>query len=163
MATSDDATDYSVTGTKPISIITHTVARDYRMAGIELIDFIDKHTGIEFNISELKREFKTRCEDYMETLSPEVESKAVELCSHIIYEVGPESRKVRKGTGDKVWKFIITIGKVDHYVFVASFKQDGATYTQSNRKTSMIMTLKQAALIVHDTLSRIVEYGIEHN
>jgi hypothetical protein len=59
-------------------------------------------------MDELKRQFKKHCPDYMDPLQINKALKAVEFCSKVIYEVGPESRKVKKGTGDKVWKFVFT-------------------------------------------------------
>jgi hypothetical protein len=53
-------------------------------------------------MDELKRQFKKHCPDYMDPLQINKGLKAVEFCSEVIYEVGPESRKVKKRTGDKV-------------------------------------------------------------
>lgn len=41
----------------------------------------------------------------MDTLTIDGKSKAVEFCSKIIFEIGPESRNVKKDDGNKVWKF----------------------------------------------------------
>lgn len=77
------------------------------MLGIKAAEFLEKHTGMEFNLAELRKIFKTHCDDYMEDLQRDqrVPSKAVEFCSKVIYEVGLDSRKVKKGTGDKVHAF----------------------------------------------------------
>lgn len=89
--------------------MTHTTAKEYTMVGITAKEFLEKHTGMKFNIQELRRTFII--DDYMTDLQMEVKSKAVEFCSKVIYEVGPESRKVKKGTGDKVWKFVFPVGE----------------------------------------------------
>ncbi|XP_076229469.1 LOW QUALITY PROTEIN: uncharacterized protein LOC143175230 [Nomia melanderi] len=60
---------------------------------------------------ELRKTFEVHCNDYMDDIVKDQPSKAVEFCSKVIYEVGPESRKVNKSTEDKVWKFTFNINK----------------------------------------------------
>lgn len=76
------------------------------MVGFSPKEFIDAHTGLEFNYKDLQLQFKRHCFDYMEDLKGDTKSLAIEFASKVIYEVGPESRKIKKVTGDKVWKFI---------------------------------------------------------
>lgn len=159
MATRATTASYSVSGSKPAILMAHTVAQEYQIVGITAKEFLDKHTGMDFNLPELRRIFKTHCSDYMDDLQEDVRSQAVEFCSKVIYEVGPESRKVKKGTGDKVWKFIFKNGEINHYVFIATYKQENAEFRPENTPNTMILSLKQAALIVHETLARLVQYG----
>jgi len=158
---------YEVVGTKPNSIITHGMAKEYSITGISPLEFIDKHSGLDFDVDSLRLEFKKHCDDYMTDLMLERKSKAVEFCSKIIYEIGPESRKVKKGTGDKVWKFIFSV-KVNnieekHSVFVATYKQENAQFVQDHQAKSMILTLKQSGLIAMETFSRLVKIGYTKN
>lgn len=154
---------YEVVGSKPQSLITHGVSKEFQITGISPQDFITKHSGLDFDIISLMNEFKKHCDDYNTDLSLDKPSKAVEFCSKIIYEIGPESRKVKKGTGDKVWKFIFNIKKENveekHTVFVATYKQENAQYVPENKEKSMILTLKQAGLIALNTFSRLVAIG----
>nr|QPL15330.1 hypothetical protein [Hymenopteran phasma-related virus OKIAV232] len=143
--------------------MAHTVAKEYQIVGVTAKEFLEKHTGMDFNLVELRKIFKTHCDDYMAELQEDVKSKAVEFCSKVIYEVGPESRKVKKGTGDKVWKFIFKVGEVSHYVFIATYKQENAEFKPENTQNTMILSLKQAALLVHETLARLVVYGYRKN
>nr|QPL15356.1 nucleoprotein [Hymenopteran phasma-related virus OKIAV234] len=159
MATRATTANFSVSGSKPQALMAHAVAKEYEVIGYSSRDFLDKHTGLEFDLGELKRAFKVHCPDYMEPIVADVKSKAIEFCSKVIYEVGPESRKVKKGTGDKVWKFIFKNPTGDSYVFIATYKQENAEFRPESTKNTMILSLKQAALIVHDTLARLVELG----
>ncbi|KZC08163.1 hypothetical protein WN55_10034 [Dufourea novaeangliae] len=149
---------------KPATLMAHTVAKEYNVVGMTVKDFLDKHTDMEFNLTELRKMFKLHCHDYMENLVLDKASKAVEFCSKVIYEVGPESRKVKKGTGDKVWKFVfkkkVDNKEVSHFVFIATYKQENAEFKPDNTQNTMILSLKQAALLGHDTFARLVEIGL---
>ena len=160
MPTDATTASYSVRGSKPGVLLAHTIAKEYTIVGITVKEFMDKHTGMEFNLNELRKIFKTHCNDYMEDLAQDKSSKAVEFCSKVIYEVGPDSRKVKKGTGDKVWKFIFKVGNDDHFVFIATYKQENAEFKPENTHNTMILSLKQAALLVHETLARLVSFGL---
>lgn len=156
---------FSVSGSKPAVLMAHTIAREYELVGITSKEFMDKHTGMDFNLTELRRAFKLHCDDYMEDLVDDVKSKAVEFCSKVIYEVGPESRKVRKGTGDKVWKFVFTRNddQTKHFVFIATYKQENAEFKPESNLNTMVLSLKQAALLVHETLARLVVFGMSQS
>lgn len=149
------------------SLLSHGVSKEYNITGITPQNFIDKHSGLDFDINSLRSEFKKHCDDYMTDLALDRKSKAVEFCSKIIYEIEPESRKVKKGTGDKIWKFIFNkkVQNADekHKVFVATYKQENAQYTPENREKSMILTLKQSGLIALETFSRLVKLGYNKN
>lgn len=133
---------YEVSGAKPESLFAHGIAKEFTITGITPQDFINTHTGLDFDIDDLRANFKKHCTDYQESLALDQKSYAVEFCSKIIYEIGPESRKVRKGTGDKIWKFIFPVKKQNttehHTVFVATYKQENAVYTLDNKDKSMI-------------------------
>lgn len=156
---------YEVVGSKPESLIAHAVSKEFNITGISPDDFITKHSGLDFDVTKLRTEFKKHCDDYMTDLALEQRSKAVEFCSKIIYEIGPESRKVKKGTGDKVWKFIfnVKVGTIDekHTVFVATYKQENAQFISDDKPKSMILTLKQSGLIALETFSRLVKLGYQ--
>lgn len=159
MTTSATTARCCISGSKPAVLMTHTVAQEYQMVGVTAKEFLEKHTGMDFKLIELRRIFKTHCDDYMNELQEDVKSKAVKFCSKVIYEVGPESRKVKKRTGDKVWKFIFKSSDVNHYVFIATYKQENAEFKPENTPNTMILSLKQEALLVHETLVRLVQYG----
>jgi hypothetical protein len=152
---------YDVVGARPESLIAHGIEKEYIISGITPKDFVDTHTGLDFDISLLRSTFKVHCTDYMENLARDVKSSAVEFCSKIIYEIGPNSRKVRRGTGDKVWKFIFTVKEGQlvekHTVFVATYKQENAQFNPDDKPKSMILTLKQAGLIALETFSRLIK------
>ncbi|KAK9303359.1 hypothetical protein QLX08_004947 [Tetragonisca angustula] len=90
-------------------------------------------------------------------------SLAVQFALKTIYEVEPESRKVRKGIGNKVWKYIFPVGKEKHSVFIATYKQENAEFIHKNTENTMILSLEQSALIAHETLSRLIKLGLNEN
>jgi hypothetical protein len=163
MTTRAVTASYSVSGSKPAVLIAHTMTQEFQIVGITAKEFLEKPTGMDFNLIELRRIFKTHCDDYMNELQEDVKSKAIDFCSKVIYEVGPECRKFKKGTGDKVWKFIFKSGDENHYVFIARYRQEDAEFEPENTRNIMILSLKQAELLVHETLARLVQYGFRKN
>lgn len=120
-----------------MEILAHTQARECIIKGVTPDDFFTKHAAAEINLDDMQATFKSMCEDYMEPLTMESPSKSVEFCSKIIFEIGPESRKVKKSDGDKVWKFkfpYVDDNKKLYVacVFVCTFKSDNA----ENKQTS---------------------------
>lgn len=162
---------YEVVGSKPQNLLAHSIAKEYTITGLTPDNFIKTHSGLDFDIQALRAEFRKHCTDYMLDLVLDKPSYSVEFCSKIIYEIGPESRKVRKGTGDKLWKFIFDVQNVvgatttstKHTVFVATYKQDNAVYEPDNKEKSMILTLKQAGLIALETFSRLIKIAYSQN
>lgn len=92
----DLSVELTAKGSLPIEILSHTQAREYIIKGITPEDFYTKHAAAEIDINDMKTKFKTMCEDYMEPLALEQPSKAVEFCSKMIFEIGPER-------GDTSW------------------------------------------------------------
>lgn len=163
MALTGDNPDYSVEGSKPIEITNHMIAKTYIITGITPEDFTKEHGGLAIDLEQLKEEFKKHCDDYEQDLIGNVKSKALEFCSKVIYIIGPESRKVKKGTGDKTWKFVFTPAnptEQKHTVFVSTYKQENADCKMVYKPHHMTLTLKQAALICHDTFDRMVRFAI---
>lgn len=151
----DKTTDYSVAGAKPIDLINHMLARHYVISGIIASDIVKFYGGQAIDLPELQKQFKLHCPDYMEEIG-DAPSKAIAFCAKIIYEVGPESRKVKRGSGDKTWKFIFVNKNINHAVFVSTYKEESNDCKALHKPTHMIMTLKQAALIAHETFARVV-------
>lgn len=98
--------DYHALGSKPEALAAHIIEKTYELTGISPEDFIRLHAADQFNYLLLQNEFKKHCMDYCDDLQPGLPSLAVDFCAKIVFEIGPESRKIKKGTSDKVWKFI---------------------------------------------------------
>lgn len=98
-ADNDNTINYTTAGQTPASLLSHTVKRDYIILGVTPEEFIDKHRSAAFDFDNIRRRFGQICEDFEDELAMERKSKAVEFCSKMIYEVGPEARQVRKKTG----------------------------------------------------------------
>lgn len=153
--TTEKTTDFSVPGAKPNDLINHLLARQYTITGITASDFVKQHGGQAIDLPELQKQFKLHCLDYMEEIG-DAPSRALSFCSKIIYEIGPDSRKVRKGSGDKTWKFVFINKNVNHAVFVSTYKEDANEFQVTHKPTHLTLTLKQAALIAHETFARVV-------
>lgn len=153
--TSEKIADFSVAGAKLNDLINHLLARQYTISGITASDFIKHHGGQAIDLPELQKQFKLHCPDYMEEIG-DAPSKALSFCSKIIYEIEPESRKVKKGTGDKTWMFVFVNKNINHAVYVSTSKEDSNDFKATHKPTHMILTLKQAALLAHETFARVV-------
>lgn len=103
--TDNDYTHFELNGKTPNALMTHTIEKTYDIYGIMLEDLVKNHGNEEFNYNELKNTFSTFCKDFTSPVDYNTASKAVEFASLMIYEVGPEARRVKKNVSDKVWKF----------------------------------------------------------
>lgn len=164
----DLSNELITTGALPIEILSHTQAKEYVIKGITPDDFFTKHSTADVDISQLQSAFKAICIDYMEPLKIDVPSKAVEFCSKIIFEIGPDSRKVKKADGDKVWKFKFAYRDEDGkpYVacaFICTFKADNSEYKQTGEARKMILSVKQASLLALDTFCRLSDLAYTHD
>jgi len=153
------ATEYHAAGSKPESLATHLVEKTFEITGVTPEDFVTKHAAEQFDYAALKASFAKHCLDYGQDLKTGTPSMAVDFCAKIIFEVGPDSRKVKKGTSDKVWKFIFTNGASKHVVFVATYKQETSEYKQEATAKHMVVSLKQAGLLAMETFTRLVVYA----
>ncbi|CAH0562772.1 unnamed protein product [Brassicogethes aeneus] len=152
-----------VSGITPLQLNEHSQKATYQMIGMTPKDFITDHGAIELDFKELQRKFKSYCQDYMETISVDTKSLAVDFCAKVVYYVGPESRSVKKTTGDKYWrfKFPYTIDgltdktKISKVVFVATYKSEKTEVQDSTEANKLILTVKQASLLAMDTFDRL--------
>nr|QXV86665.1 MAG: nucleocapsid protein [Tibet bird virus 1] len=157
---------YKVSGTAPNQLLNHTIKKDYIILGITPEDFIKKHGSVQFDFEKLTKEFKKICYDYLDPLMQGVASRAVEFCSKMLYEVGPESRQVKKKDGDKVWKFDFiykdnATGKVIIKVaFVCTFKDDKNEYIPEATTDKIVLTVKHASLLAINTLELINQIAL---
>lgn len=97
--------------------------RDYIILGVTPEEFIEKHGSAAFDFTGVRRHFGRICEDFEAPLGLEVKSKAVEFCSKMIYEVGPEARQVRKKDGDKTWRFMFVYNHGDKLTNKSGIRQ----------------------------------------
>lgn len=109
-------------------------------------DFLAERGSQTFNFIAFQDMFKKICHDYKDNIATKVKSKAIEFCSKILFEVGPESRKVKRSTGDKVWKFRFCYKVADKLLvktaFVCTFKGADAKNEQTSEPDKMIMSVK---------------------
>lgn len=159
----DAETNFNLNGQAPADLVRHSVQREYILLGISPEDYINKHGASEFSLSDLQACFKTICEDYMTDLVRDRRSMAVEFCSLIIYEIGPESRKGSKTT-DKIWKmrfpYNVNGRLITKTLFVATYRtQQYKTLYEANVK--LVVTVKQAGLFAMDTFDRLTKMAYQ--
>ena len=106
----------------------------------------------------LQREMKRHCYDYMEPLG-EGKSMALEFCSKILLEIEPKFRKIKKGMSAETWIFYFADKDENgqkHAIFVSPFRGENAELKAAYGSHYMSLSLKEAALISHDTHARLV-------
>lgn len=104
--TADNNNIITTAGTAPAEILNNVATRTYNILGMTPADIIKEHGSTTMDFNDIKKEFKKICLDFGTILQLEEQSKAVEFCSKMIFEVGPEARQVRKQHGDKTWKCV---------------------------------------------------------
>lgn len=149
--------DFEIAGAVPNDLLSHTVSKQYVIIGMTPEEFVAKHGSTEFDINNLKKQFKTICKDYGDNLSLEDKSRAVEFCSKVIYEIGPDSRKGKK-TEDKVWKlrFPYKDGSILKIatLFIATYRNSEFKPCYEPGK-KLCVTVKQAGLLAMDTFNKL--------
>lgn len=155
------STNVEIKGFEPECTRGFLILKEYEITGYTLEDFQTRHGGADFDFDDIQKEFEKHCTDYAKDLEPKVASKAVHFCSVVLFEIGPESRKVKKGTGDKTWKLFFPVANeagvvTKHVVHISTFKGEGAVYKASNTGTGMLLTLKMAGLLAQVVFSKIV-------
>uniref|UniRef100_A0AAT9JEX4 Nucleocapsid protein n=1 Tax=Blattella germanica phasmavirus 1 TaxID=3133448 RepID=A0AAT9JEX4_9VIRU len=145
---------FELSGAKPTELTSHSVAKTFTILGMTPDEFIKLHGGAQFDFDEIIMEFTKRCRDFMDPLEMHTRNMSVEFASIIIYNIGPESRRIKKKDGDKTWIFQFPYndnGLKVETVFVSTFK---ASQPKSNPK-KLILTVKQASLLSIMTLHKI--------
>lgn len=137
------------------------MGKEYIILGCTPSDFIKEHGSSVFNMVDLVGQFRQVCDDYGDPLVMSSKSKAVEFAAKIMYVVGPESRKVKKADGDKVWKFKFMYNLNNKLsvktAFVCTFKSTNTIPAYNVKENKIILTIKQASLLAIQTLELINE------
>lgn len=90
-------------GQRPEEIASQNIEREIVIMGVIPSDFMTEHAPATFDLSDFQIKFKKICRDYGKPLIWVTPFKALQFCSKVLYKIGPESRKVKKSTGDKTW------------------------------------------------------------
>lgn len=154
------ATPLPLQGITVQSLMENVGQGDIVLTGKSPSSFLQDHSGTALDFHELQTQFVKHVPDFSSDLSYDVANIAVEFCSRIIYEVGPNTRSVKKDTGDRYWKFIVMHGDVRHVLLVRTYK--ATTYVQKDvihTDTSMEMTVKEAGLLAMITFSKLITIG----
>lgn len=148
-------TEEVVRGWEVTNMSAHSLKESYDLNGIPVSDFIKNHGAGEFNIVKLREEFAKHCPDYPNIVL-NGDSVAAEYCSKVLYDIGPQSRQVKKKDGDKYWRLGMKKGNEVHGVTIATYKGEESRFVEQYKEKHMVMTVRQAGLIAQDILKEIV-------
>lgn len=158
-ADNENTNNYTAAGVTPASLLAHTVKKDYVILGTTPQEFMDRHGSAAFDFNAIRAHFSLICEDFEAQLALETPSKAVEFCSKMIYEVGPEARQVRKKDGDKTWRFMFVYKKNNKLqtkvAFVSTYKTDESSYKVEMEPTKITLSVKTASLLAVIILNKL--------
>lgn len=105
---------------------THVLAETFNVRNMSVEDFKNDHGGQVFDFPALKEKFANFCKDYYnQVIMHDSATKGIYFCAKMLFSVGPESRKVKKDQGDKIYKFIFsyTTPKEDVETMFADYKK----------------------------------------
>lgn len=156
----DDSTR-NASGATPHDLIGHASQKQYEIIGVTVSEMIDAFGSASFDIADLVTQFTYICPDFNDSvLALDTRSYAVEFCAYVIYQIGPESRQVKKTTGDKTWRMRF----IDHdknnqmtvkTLFISTFKNGKAPERPQVHKLALSLTIKQASLLALIQLSLV--------
>lgn len=129
------------------------------MLGITPDEFLEDHGVDNFDFNKMKMRFGDMGFDYFNKLKEGEPNMGVQFASIIIYTVGPQSRKVKAKSNDKVWIFRFPYDglKSDNLrvkyntVYVSTYKNEDNEY-----KIDLTTTNKLRLSVKHATLLSIV-------
>lgn len=97
------------------------------------------------------------CPDYGKTLDLETQSYAVSFTSKMLYDIGPQSRKVRRETGDRYWKVKLPGGDAVIATHRTQLNYEYQLIETSDDKKCVMLSMKYAGMLATDELSLIVK------
>lgn len=87
---------------------SHVLGETINVVNMAVDDFKAEHGGQVFDFAKLKEDFAKFCKDYNDTIFEDSSTKGIFFCAKMLFKVGPESRKVKKDQGDKIYKFVFS-------------------------------------------------------
>lgn len=158
-------TELNATGMTIEQIRGHESGQEYFILGITAEEVGTRHAGVQFDFSDLEAEFKKVVTDYGDAVNKTTKSYALEFAVKVIYEVGPASRQVKKGTTDKKWKFRFLKREGPNAVFttvyIASFKNAVPPLAKPVvSQNTLLLTMKQASLLAQSTFADAIKLCI---
>nr|WQM60716.1 MAG: putative nucleocapsid [Phasmaviridae sp. 1] len=149
---------YQITSATPHFLTSHAVEKTEIIMTLRPEDFMKLHAADDIDMAELIAAFKKILPDYTTELRTDVGNMSLWFSSKVIYEVGPESRKVKKGSSDKVWRFVVPpeAKGTEKVIFIATFKNNN-TYEKVANENQIVLTIKQATLLAVNKLSELVK------
>lgn len=165
---------FELAGRDPSEIKSHALGFDGLLLGITTAELSERYGGVQFDFKDLELEFTKVCRDYPDEISAGTRSKALEFAAVMMYNVGPETRAVKKPGTDKRWKFRVVMdetaetadkGKaICNTIYVSTFKNSEPPKLQPKfNKNHILLTVKQASLLALNILSKVVGLCLETN
>lgn len=120
--------------------------------------FVNKVSQSGINYAKLLEDFKYVITDFEEIKDKTKGYFFINFASRVIYEVGPEARKVKKGT-IKTWNYSIPVKSgnenVLNFISISTYKGDGEVYEPSKDKRLLKLTTKMAGILAIECMFNI--------
>nr|APG79297.1 putative nucleoprotein [Hubei diptera virus 7] len=144
-------------GTLPDELTNMRQGGDYLLEGMSAKDLIDQYLGVAFDMTDLVSQMIMVIPDFTKDITMTDKSKSLQFAADIIYNVGPEARKVKKPDNDKVWKYRIMDSGVAKCIFVSTYKNTEPPKAKPQVvNNKLCLTIKQAGLLAVFTLTRVI-------
>nr|WQM60715.1 MAG: putative N protein [Phasmaviridae sp.] len=162
--TGQGTTDVDVVSKTPECLLSHTVEQIFDMQLMTPDDFTKAHTADDVNFDELCSNFREFIPDFGQNIIRGQGQMSIFFTAKILFEVGPESRKVKRGSGDKTWKFNIRNEQnvITKAVYVATFKSKNS-YTKTANTQVLVLTIKLATLLASVTFGQLIKFAINED
>lgn len=121
--TNQQIANINVALTTPAELNRHLASKDTLIKLVTPNDFAKDRGGSQYDYNDEKVKFKLICPDYNTELQWEGGSMAVDFCQKVLFEIAPESRSVKKATGDRQWRLIFPHEENKSQVLVCSYIQ----------------------------------------
>lgn len=163
-ATPDETTNFLAQLVEPKTVLNIALSKTYCMQYKTPAEFCEEYSGLTFDFNALAVEFKKVCADYTNNLGWNNKYACLDFAARVLFEVGPETRKVRKETGDKKWRFLFCANdKKPKYAFVCTYKGIAPPTSQPvTTDDKIVLTVKQASLLSLYVLSGLSKIALEH-
>lgn len=121
--------------------------------GISPEELFNQVGSVQFDMNKLNDEFKKMCRSHNEPIDFKTKSEAIEFSKEIIFNLGPESRRIKRAEGDRTWIFYFhdneDVEAVNQRtVLVNTFKVAPPPMAEPKvLKNRLSLTMKQASLL----------------
>lgn len=88
------AEEFDISTPKSVDLLAHAAQETYEVQAFTAAEFEEMCGGIPFDFKDLEKKFSTICWDYGDVVKEDTKSYAIFYCTHMLYKIGPDTRKV---------------------------------------------------------------------